>query len=82
VSETQAPAHARRRISTQAIDLMTGDIVRDYGVERTVRTTEASPSILTELIIVRFYPDPDHPGLPDHLAIPAKQAVTVWRDAA
>lgn len=82
MSETHAPAHARRRISRQAIDLLKGDVVRDYGVERIVRSTESSPSILSDLIIVRFFPDPDHPGLPDHLAVPAKQDVTVWREAA
>jgi hypothetical protein len=82
MSETHAPAHARRRISVQAIDLVKGDIVRDWGVERTVLRTSTSPSILTDLIIVHFDDDSDHPDLPDHLAVPARQIVTAWRAEA
>lgn len=70
----------RRRISSHAIDLCKGDVVRDYGVERTILRTEPSPSILTDLLMIFFEDDPEHPDLPDHLAVAARQVVTAWRD--
>lgn len=69
----------RNRILSLPGSLEKGDVVRDFGTERTVTRTETSPSILAELVIVHFEPIPDRPDLPPSLAVPASQRVTTWR---
>lgn len=85
MTDTYAPTHdrdaARRPEPRAAIDLKPGDEIRDGGRLRIIRRVEPS-GIVSTLVTVYFEPDTrDIDDDPPHLAVPAAQRVTVWREA-
>lgn len=85
MTETYAPTHdrdaAHRPEPRAAIDLKPGDEIRDRGRLRTVRRVEGA-GILGALVYLYFERQPDDTDEQEpHLAVAAKQRVTVWRTA-
>lgn len=75
MTDLHAPAHARRRISALPHQLKPGDVIRDWGIERTVATVIHQPGIM-HVDLVRFEPVF---GYPPSLGIDAGVTVTAWR---
>jgi hypothetical protein len=72
-------APTRRRISTLPANLQTGDVVRDWGVERVVKRTESDSAALCNVVTVVFEDDPHNPALPSTLGVEAGIEMTAWR---
>lgn len=69
----------RRMISALPSELQPGDIIRDWGIDRTIKFTTGHPAAVASRVIVHFEADPGLPDAPSSLAIEAHVTVTAWR---
>ena len=87
MTETCATAHTphgemRPHYYLTAGALAPGDWIRDRGRMRVIAHIEAA-GIMGGLVMIYFErQDDDEAGQPPHLAVPARQRVTVWRMGA
>jgi hypothetical protein len=81
MTDPTAPARsgARQRINALPHELEPGDVIRDYGVERTVTGIQASDNAVLDVVSILLDDHPDHAHLPDQLSVTATQPVTAWR---
>lgn len=69
----------RRMISALPSELQPGDIIRDWGIDRTIKFTTGHPAVYASLVTVHFETDPGLADAPSSLAIDASITVTAWR---